>query len=295
MRYKILMASSLLTFSFNTFAGLCDGLPFYKSEAKAQGYDLPLGCGLSVIYNHLDEEIAVDGIRLISNDKDKQAGLDTAIGFSGLDIEEITIDVDTTILRFDVWLLPFLNVYALGGETKGTADVTVNIGNPGAFPTPEGQPPLESNYQFQVDFEGDTLGLGLTFAYGVENFFLTADINYSQTDVDVLDENATALVSSLRFGYDFQNNLRVWAGFLNEDIEETVVGPVPDGLIPPEILGALAQNNLQIDEFETDTRAATSISNILGLQYTVNENWNVGLEGAFGDRSGWLAQLNFRF
>ena len=295
MHYKSLMGTSLLMFSFNVSASLCDGLPFFKAEAEAQGYDLPLGCGLSVVYNHLDEEIAVDGIRLISNDANKQAGLDTAIGFAGLDIEEITIDVDTTIFRFDVWLLPFLNVYALGGETKGTADVTVNIGNPGAFPTPEGQPPLDSNYQFQVDFEGDTLGAGVTFAYGVENFFLTADINYSQTDVDVLDKDATALVSSFRFGYDFQNNLRIWTGLLNEDIEETVTGPIPDGLIPAEILGALAENNLQIDEFETDTRAATRISNIVGLQYSVNKNWNIGVEGAFGDRSGWLAQLNFRF
>ena len=141
------LVASIICFSSHAFASLCDGLPFYKAEAEARGYDMPLGCGLSVVYNHLDEEIAVDGINLLSKNSANQSQLNAFIGQAGLDIEELIIEVDTTILRFDVWLLPFLNVYALGGQTSGTADVSVNIANAALL-----DPTLASQYTFDVDF-----------------------------------------------------------------------------------------------------------------------------------------------
>ncbi|EKL10095.1 hypothetical protein VCHC17A1_3901, partial [Vibrio cholerae HC-17A1] len=56
---------------------------------------------------------------------------------------------------------------------------------------------------FNLDFKGDTYGAGFTLAGGYNQFFGTFDLNYTKTNLDILDGDIKALVISPRVGYEF--------------------------------------------------------------------------------------------
>jgi len=84
------------------------GLPFMADEALARGYELPLPFGVGVILTGIDDrQIDITDLRL---------GID---GSTDSISDYATLGSSSTVfnsnLRFDTWLLPFLNVYALVG------------------------------------------------------------------------------------------------------------------------------------------------------------------------------------
>jgi hypothetical protein len=83
-------------------------LPFMADEALARGYELPLPFGVGVILTGIDDrEIDVTDVRLgIEGSADSVSDYAT-LGSSST--------VFNSNLRFDTWLLPFLNVYAIIG------------------------------------------------------------------------------------------------------------------------------------------------------------------------------------
>ncbi|MGL5146988.1 MAG: hypothetical protein ACRC7Q_05795, partial [Plesiomonas shigelloides] len=88
-------------------------LPLFADEARKQGYSLPEPFGLSVAGLYVEQDFIVD-----------------RIGFSGLSLGTLPLAPDAIgisaapgqqhsevyTLRADVWLLPFLNLYAIGGK-----------------------------------------------------------------------------------------------------------------------------------------------------------------------------------
>jgi hypothetical protein len=85
-------------------------LPIWGEEAKKRGYELPFPFGVSGSFFYGKRDIDVNSV--------------------DVDIKNITLNVDKYAfvkvrskeknwsMRFDTWILPFLNVYLLGGYTQ---------------------------------------------------------------------------------------------------------------------------------------------------------------------------------
>ena len=193
-------------------------LPLMAEEARKRGYELPLPFGVSGIYNYLERDIEVSDLRI---------GVDGAPLQSVSDFVDLGSNsrVNVYLGRFDVWVLPFLNVYALIGDidNKSTTRGSVTIPLPGPGPGTR-----------TFDFTGDTSiegvvgGGGLTVAAGYQQFFMMVDANYTQSDLG-FDDEFRALVVSTRAGWngDIRNvPTRIWAGLVYWDTKNTASATV---------------------------------------------------------------------
>src|SRR5262249_55022534 len=119
--------------------------------------------------------------------------------------------VDAVVVKSDVWLFPFFNLYALLGYIKNSTDLNILV----TVPRP---PPFSGSRQFTIktrtQLEGFVGGAGATLAAGYRQFFGMVDANYSHTDLG-FDERVRALIASARVGWNGHIGavpVRLWIG-----------------------------------------------------------------------------------
>jgi len=97
-------------------------LPFLADQVIKQGYTLPLPRGGSLVYTYVERDVKITKVKL---------------GVDGAPLRDVTnfvnlgsnSHVNVAVGRFDAWLLPFLNVYAMAGyvsnntTTKGIVTI----------------------------------------------------------------------------------------------------------------------------------------------------------------------------
>ncbi len=242
-------------------------------EARKRGYELPLPFGASGIYNYLERDIDIEDLRI---------GLNGAPPGSVSDYVDLgsTSHVNVGLARFDAWLLPFVNLYALLGyiDNESTTRGTVTIG-PG---------PGSQTFDFTADtsIKGVVGGGGLTLAAGFKEFFLMADANYTQTDLG-FDDSFRALVASMRAGWNGRiSNVptRFWAGVMYWDTSNTAKATVdvPD-------VGRVS--------FEADQGPKNPSNASLGAQVSFAEHWDAMAEYGFNfdDVKIFMTGVTYRF
>lgn len=186
-------------------------LPFMKEEALKRGYELPLPFGVGVVYNYLQRDIEVSDVRIgVDGDPPQSASQFLDLGSNS--------SVNAALVKADVWLLPFLNIYALAGyiHNESTSIGHVTVGN------------REFDFSIPTEIEGLVGGLGLTVAAGYKQFFLALDANYSQTDLG-FDDSFRALVASVRTGWNGKFGdlpTRLWVGGAYWDTANTASSTV---------------------------------------------------------------------
>jgi hypothetical protein len=180
------------------------GLPFLGDLARQRGYQLPLPFGVTAAYNYIARDVEVTDVRVGVNGASLHSVSDVA-SFKARST------VDAGVLKADVWLLPFLNVYALLGYIKNSTKVNVDV----TVPRPG---PLPGTRTFRInttaELEGFVGGGGLTLAGGYRQFFAMADVNYTQTELG-FDDRFRAVIASARVGWNGTVGpvpLRLWAG-----------------------------------------------------------------------------------
>jgi hypothetical protein len=267
-----------------------DFLPIWGQEAKARGYVLPLPFGVSINNANITEPVKIKGLRLVGG---SGAEIEVPAQFVRLDPTEAV----NNSLRFDVWVFPFLNVYALAAKTSGHTDFQVNLPAASLPILPSLPPTCPPNvcYNFpgftspsvRQDFDGDTYGGGLTLAGGVGNFFGVFDANYTETDLDILKDRAKAVVLSARLGWnghigDFTGQF--WVGAMQQNLDQTVQLPLSN-MVPG------AQGLVEVDVY-----SAANITPLAGMSWQISREWNVMTEYSKGeDREFLLGSLNYRF
>ena len=193
-------------------------------EALKRGYELPLPYGASLVVTGLaNREIEVTDVRL---------GLEGNPGTSISDFVHLgsSSDVFNANLKFDVFVLPFLNVYALVGYVRNKSDThaSVTISTPGP-----GGGDVVFERRIPTELDGMIGGLGFALAGGYENFFLVADASYIRSDLG-FDDDFTAVIATVRAGYRGTAGelpLQTWLGVGSWDTAATAVGhtDLPDG------------------------------------------------------------------
>ncbi|HDS6400342.1 hypothetical protein ISO70_12845 [Morganella morganii subsp. morganii] len=282
-------------------------LPIWGDEARARGYDLPEPFGVGYNYMNLRQDIVVDKIGFIMPTQPDLGGLLTIDGIN-IDAGHTREKSETHMLKLDSWVFPFMNVYGLYGKTKGKSHTTLAggsvdirdfLGNPHHLDLNsviKGKP-------FDLDFEGKTYGAGVTFAGAYEQFFGTVDVNYTKTNLDILDGDIKALVVSPRVGYEFvfspliagQGNtkLQVWTGAMYQDITQRFKGDISG--LNLSLPGGM-ENMIPGDmKFDVEQHLAHKWSNLVGARLEVTRNFNIISEVGFNNRNSFFISGEFRF
>ncbi|HKY00715.1 MAG TPA: hypothetical protein VJL86_13450 [Steroidobacteraceae bacterium] len=191
--------------------------PLLADEALKRGYELPLPYGASLVFTGLaNRQIEVTDVRL---DVD---GVPVAPDAEFVNLGSSS-DVFNANLKFDVFVLPFLNVYALVGyvynESETTASVTLPTPGPGG-----GDVVFDGTVKTELD--GVIGGLGFALAGGYGNFFLVADCSYIRSDLG-FDDDFTATIATVRAGYRGSPAgfpMQTWIGVGSWDTAATAIG-----------------------------------------------------------------------
>ena len=180
-------------------------LPLMADQAKKRGIELPLPFGVSTVFTGLvDRKVDITDVRTGVNGATPQS-VSQYVNFGS------TSSVVNINLKFDAWVLPFLNVYLLAGyvHNETTTRATITIPRPG---------PLPGNFVFGTNLttslDGFVGGGGMTLAGGYKNVFLVGDVNYSQTDIGFSDR-FKALIATVRAGYRTsvaEHPVQLWVG-----------------------------------------------------------------------------------
>ena len=179
-------------------------LPFLADRVIKAGYSLPLPRGLSLVYTYVQRDIKVSNVRLGVNG----APLRDVSNFVNLGS---TSHVSVAVGRFDAWLLPFLNAYAMAGYVSNNTTTRGIVTIPPL--TPRGDP-RTFELRKTTELDGFVGGVGLTSAVGWRDFFILADFNFSQTDIG-FDNPFRALIGTVRSGWNgkvLNTPVGLWVG-----------------------------------------------------------------------------------
>ena len=179
-------------------------LPFLADAVIKRGYTLPLPRGVSLVYTYVERDIKIQTVKLGING----APLRDVTNFVNLGS---TSHVNVAVGRFDAWLLPFLNVYAMAGYVSNNTTTKGIVTIPPLLP--RGEPRTFSLIK-TTELGGFVGGVGMTAAAGWREFFLLADFNFSQTDIG-FDNPFRALIGTVRTGWNgalLGAPVRLWVG-----------------------------------------------------------------------------------
>jgi len=232
-------------------------LPFLAEEAIKRGYELPLPFGAGLIVTGLgNRKIDVTDVRVGLQNPPRSVSDFVQLG--------ATSDVFNANLKFDAWLLPFLDVYALIGyvHNSSTTHALITVPRPGPLP---GMMTYETEIKTELD--GMVGGLGAALATGYENFFFVADACYIQSDLG-FDNAFKATIATVRAGYRGRIGtlpLQMWLGAGDWDTAATAKGHV-------DVAGAGQLN------FEVEQRPHTRWMYDLGSNLEISKKFQLVLD-----------------
>ena len=245
-------------------------LPFLGDEARKRGIELPKPFGIGLVYYHLDREIDITDVRVGRNG----AAPASVSEFAQLGSQS---RVDNLNVKFDVWLLPFLNVYAIAGYIWNESDTTIDVTLPPLLPD---GPTRTRQLNVPTEMTGTVGGLGITLAGGYGPFFFAADVNGARADLG-FDNEFKAVVSSIRAGWHGAAGgrpIRIWfnATYWNTFAEATGTVADPDG-------GTLA--------FEVDQGPLHPWTYGVGMQYGFKPSFDLAVDVGSDFNGGWYVAI----
>ncbi|MBP6680379.1 MAG: hypothetical protein KA166_04265 [Saprospiraceae bacterium] len=298
-------------------------LPIWGAKATALGFDLPYSAGLSVNFLTQESELVLQNL-VVGFNNGPQYNIDEIVRFNNATAKASALNI-----RPDIWVLPFLNVYAILGKVKTSTAIDASIYLPD---TANVWSPIAS-FGTTAKFDGTVFGLGLTPTMGVGGGWIALDMNFAWTDIEALDKPVKTFVFGPRFGKSFkfkkpQNQIAIWAGGFRVQFSSETSGSLPlielfpgadpqakvdQAIINVETkqmnvdewwsgLSTIEQANpLNKAKYETANRALNTAGNLLnaadaalndGEQATVQYSLDKGLKDAWNFIVGSQYQLN---
>jgi hypothetical protein len=251
------------------------------------GYDLPLPFGMGANFVYMDQGIDIRNLKVDIGD--------TNVDISGIRFSDTNAHDAAATARLDLWLLPFANVSGIFGYINGEAELDVNIPSifvnlPVIGPVPINDPQITN---LNIDYNGTTYGGGVTLAGGYKNFFGSLDVNYTQSNIDVVDGQIETLTASPRFGVLVETDaipgtLAFWVGAMYMDYKQTVTDDINIREFDPRL------PSVDID-FEIDIKNEEPWNFLFGGQWEITQRWQMMAEGGLGNRRHIILGGFFRF
>lgn len=243
---------------------LTASLPLFKSLAGDHVDELPLPIGLNFAYVHTWDELEITRLDA------KVAGAVIPVPPSSL--SRVKVSTDTFTGSIDVWILPFLDLYMLGGYSQGTADVSIHI--------PKALPRLD----VEVPYKVSTWGGGGVITGGWDRFIGLVNLTYTVSNVDVIESKVGTLLVAPRVGVRYG-----WKG-----IEGVLIAGANYMSISQNVLGEYDFGSLAID-YDLDIREADEWNGSIGVHVDLWKHLDLIVEGGIGTRSSILASIVGRF
>lgn len=201
-------------------------------------------------------------------------------GFSQLPVGQLAVDneLDEVNAKFDAWLLPWLNVFAIAGKLDGTTRVDFSA------VAPLFQLPFTA---IDIEYDGEVYGGGFVLAAGTDRLFgsLTTILTSTSLSGD-FDSSADAFVVTPRVGVHNRRGALYLGAMYQEATEEhdgTIALPLVPGLPPIPV------------PFEVDLKQQDDFNWLVGGTAALGTSWTLQAEVGFGDRDHVDVELGYRF
>ena len=299
--------------------------PILGEKLNQRGIKLPLPAGIMINALTGKQNLTLTDLSLgfgNSNNPNppEMINVDDFIKF-----DDISAQTSTFNMRLDAWLLPFLNVYGIVGQTK-KAEINVNLTEP--FPL-----------EVTTGVSGTYVGFGVMAAGALGKIFVSADLNRTYNFNPRLNEPAKVIVSGLRtgpvfrFGKKEEMNVTFWIGTMFTGFNGATSGQINTIELAPDAPARVDEMQAKLDEkynslspidkikyqvlYNKLTDGLTSLKNgietsyirydmnksiehpwnmLVGGQWQINYRWQVRTEAQFlGDRIAGMFSVNFRF
>lgn len=193
----------------------------------------------------------------------------------------VTNELQHYDLKFDVWLTPFLNVFALVGRVD--ADTYVDLSQ-----VPVEGLPFSLGVQ-PVSYDGTVYGGGVNLAWGTDRWFVALNNTWTDTNLGGnFDSDVTAFISQPRIGL-IKDKWTFWVGGMYLDTQEKHSGTIqllvpglPPGLLPPV-------------PFKVDLASMEAWNYAVGVGHVFSPEATLYFEVGFGDRDHTLFNFTYRF
>jgi len=155
-------------------------LPIMGGKLRELGFDLPYPNGVMLTYGHSSQN-------LILNELEVGFNPDNLVNVDGLArFESIKANVNAVVAKYDFYLLPFINFFALAGHIESTTNVHLRL-------------PID--LQFQTQNAGTTVGWGTVVAGGIGPMVMAGNFVQTWTFVPSLEKPSSTIVIDGRVGY----------------------------------------------------------------------------------------------
>jgi opacity protein-like surface antigen len=293
--------------------------PIWGQKAYAKGFDIPYPIGGMVNCMCMKQGVTMDNLQL---------GLSSAnqdIPLTDVDLIQFGENTNTAYsfnVRPDLWVFPFLNVYAILGY--GTSETEVKIVAP---------LDLQSNVSQSIT----TFGIGAMVAGGVGPVWISGDFNVTWNKPELLDQPVRVVVAGIRTGHTFvfndkpERNFALWVGAMYANMDSKTEGQItlsealpsdvwdrrdafvqdyydwydgatiPEKAIADRVLTPIveridAADGSAIIKYGMDKQVKQNWNGLIGAQYQFNKHWMLRTEaGVLGDRKSVMASVNYRF
>jgi len=299
--------------------------PIWGQKVYEKGFDIPYPIGIMANYFYAKQGLVIDNLQLGLVTDNIDAPL-TPIDFVGFGNNYTT--AETYMVRPDVWIFPFLNVYGIFGGGNSTTEV--NLDQLGDKPF---------GMQSIVNQSIKTAGVGMTGAAGLGPVWLAVDANMTWTKAQLVENPVKVSTLGVRFGHNFvfqskpYRNIGLWAGAMAVKMGSSTVGEIKlSEVLPPvsakkkqevtdnyndwyndpatpiaqkiaanevikPLVDALGNSDSEtIIKYGIDKSVKQPWNGLIGGQYQHNKSWMLRSEvGFIGNRKSFLLSLNYRF
>lgn len=302
-------------------------LPIYGKQAYKAGFDVPYPVGISLNYFMQDQNVIISGLEVGFETPSNTIGpidLDSIVVFDQSGSETWAMNI-----RPDIWILPFLNVYGIFASGKNST--TVKLLSP--VPIEAVTDFDASSAGFGVLLAGG-VGPGwisvdnnwsLSFVSALDDPVKVHNlgIRFGVTKVNIqnpkknialwigafrqrISSNTAGSIAVSELFPDADQGLadRIEQGWNDYLSDKTCTGPLAHPACQLDPLVQSIVDNLRSNEpisnttilYKMEKELKQEWNMVFGAQYQFNKRWQLRSEyGFLGDRTQFLASLNYRF
>ncbi|MGL4954079.1 MAG: hypothetical protein ACRDA0_01495 [Cetobacterium sp.] len=199
--------------------------------------------------------------------------------------ENLKVDADVQIVKVDYFVLPFMNLYAIGGELN--AKVKFNLGVPTISLGPSLEITGKKNWTIEHEAKGKLYGGGALIAGEYNRVFSSLQYTYTRIEMDGDVATKSAEVAMGRLGYVVYRSkgysVTPYLGAGYQKTDSSMSGPIPD--IAPGVKDMNYRFEMELEK----------VTPSVGVFTVINDSFTVLVDYSFGDRETLAIDLGYRF
>lgn len=256
-------------------------LPLLSRQAIDRGMHVPRALGGSGMLIHNVQDMSSSNLAVaIAKGVDPP---DDLVPVPFVTTDRLEGHTSNTEFKADLWLFPFLNLFAGVGKVKGHIDIDVNIDLDAFVPPPICRPARPCG-SLRLPFEGKvdntTMTLGAILAYGSQDWFaslaVAQTLSVSSKDRSDVKTTNAGFRAGPRLKLGERVRLMPYLGANYFDLDASVTGVVRSGPVFPD--GDAI--NLR---YSVDLSSQHKWAVINGMNLELDDRWSVQAEYAWGE------------